>query len=392
MIDAESPLVGRFLEWCSHLSQNQLAHVIFVTSIKAAMRMEKVAGLKEIRDLMYVDFPNEKRVHEALSHAGTDLTDAEQELVIDKLGGSMTDMVKVIYAVKRGTPVGLAVEDRIVEATQSVEKEVMWLSSAIIDAVADPKLCYDTAARICRFFRLMQLFKQKPKIRRSELLEAIFGIHSKELRGYVEHGLLTYTLEPVTKRLVGDHRLRTRFPRMTWPDEWIAVGSPCMREAFTRVLDMPHYRQTYKWAGAVARGFELEESENELCRIGDRLKIRSTEAAKETETLARTAQQWAGLCEEGDAERIVNLWRESHERTLTLSARSEAVEEELAEVQRERRVVRAVTLRSDRIASPQRFNAKADVSSRTPGAVVSDGPMYSRERRSDVAHHSSLNI
>merc|ERR1712060_22184 len=203
-------------------------------------------------------------------------------------------------------------------------------------------------------------------------------------------GLLAYTLEPVTKRLVGDSRIRAKFPRLTWPDEWIAVGSPCTREAFTRILAMPHYRQTYKWARAVVRGYELEEAEAELTRMGDRLSRRESEAAKVTETLARTAQQWAGLCGDGTAESIVDLWRRAHERGLSISASSEAVESELAEVQRERRIVRAVTIRSDPIASSQRFKANLDVPSTTLGPAFSDGPIYSKERRSDLTHTPSL--
>lgn len=366
MIDTKSPLVARFLEWCSHLAQNQLAHIVFVTSIRAAMKLEEVAGLQYVRDLMFVDFPNEKRVRQVLENAETKLTDAEKDLVFEKFGGDMKVLVKVIYAIKRGTPMSLAVEDRIIEAVQLVEQQIMWLVSQILDASNDQKLRFDSAVRFSRFWRLMQMFDHKPKIRRNELMECIFGIHSRELRGYVAHGILTYTLRSVNHRLVGERRLQTKFPRTTWPDEWITVGSPCMREAFTRILGMPHYRNTYDWAEAVARGSELEEKASELTRAGDRLKDRTADAGKAMETLARNLDAWAGIYGEGGSAVLAGLWHEAFNRSSRLGKHSEALEEELVEVQRERRLLRAATFGSDHLVSPPRFATGAESSSATP--------------------------
>merc|ERR1719367_2118436 len=113
-------------------------------------------------------------------------------------------MVKVIYAVQRGIPVALAVEERIVESMQLVEQELARVVAAAVDPATDQKGRQRAAGRLCRFWRLMEMFSDHPKIRRSRLITGIFGAHLGELTKYVEYGLLTYTLPRKKMRLVGE--------------------------------------------------------------------------------------------------------------------------------------------------------------------------------------------
>merc|ERR1719517_236112 len=53
MLDVKNPLVGKFLDWCSSLTRQQLAHVVFVTSIPAALKLENESGLQNARDLIF---------------------------------------------------------------------------------------------------------------------------------------------------------------------------------------------------------------------------------------------------------------------------------------------------------------------------------------------------
>eukprot|EP00928_Gymnodinium_smaydae_P040298 TRINITY_DN27348_c0_g1_i1.p1 TRINITY_DN27348_c0_g1~~TRINITY_DN27348_c0_g1_i1.p1 ORF type:complete len:621 (+),score=89.54 TRINITY_DN27348_c0_g1_i1:145-1863(+) len=341
MIDTKNPMIGRFLEWCGHLCLNQLAHVVFVASIRAAMKLENEAGLQYVRDLMFVDFPNTRRLRLLLAQTLQD--EAEQDMVLDKLGSDTKDAVKVIYAVKRGTPVALAVEDCIVEAVQFVEREVSRLVSAIVDAGDDDKLRFDAASRFCRFWKLMERFSQKPRIQRKELVETVCGAqHSRDLVFYVEHGLLTYTLRPVTRRLTGDRKLQALHPRTTWPDEWLAVGSPCYREAFTRILRMPHNRRAFAWASATAKQVELIEESRECIRHADRLRSRTSDAAKVAEIIGKCAKDSAQLGLEEGVD-FVSMWGQALSGTALLMEECRKAEENLSVLRLKQRALDAET-------------------------------------------------
>lgn len=177
MIDTENPLIGRFLEWCCHLASNQLSHVVFVASISAAMRLEKESGLQDVRDLMFVDFPNENRILQVLSQVQHHLTESDREMIVDKIGGDMKDMSKLIYALKRGTPAFLAVEDRIVQALKQVEREITFLLKSIPDAGSDRLPRLEASLRFCRFWKLLEALNQKPKVKHSDLISTLSLIH-----------------------------------------------------------------------------------------------------------------------------------------------------------------------------------------------------------------------
>lgn len=349
MIDTKNPIVQRFLEWSGNLSMNRLAHVVFVASIRAAMLLEKEAGLQFVRDIMWVDFPNENRVRQALEVAGVELDGEEQDMVIERLGGDMKEMAKVIYAVQRGTPVTLAVEERIVEAVQVVERELARLVASIAEASGDPRARQRAAGRFCRLWRLMELFTEKPKIRRNKLLADAFGVHLGELTKYVEHGLLTYTLPRSKMRLVGESRLQARFPRTVWPDETIAVGSPSVREAFARIIEMPHYCRTHQWAKAIARRNDLDEEERELTRLSQSLESQANSGFKLAELLSKNAKDWAPLYGEGGEAHFADTWRQTYERALTNHRKHEAIQDQRLEVQARQR---ALQERSASLAQP----------------------------------------
>jgi len=358
MIDTENMLIGRFLEWCCHLSLNQLSHVVFVTSIRAAMKLEQVAGLQSVRDIMFVDFPNEKRVKQVLANTGTLLTESEQDLIFDKLGGDMKSIVKLIYAIERATPVSVAIEDRIVEAVQIVEQHVTRLSAAVVSA-AESKQRLDAAHRLCRFWKLMEALSRKPKVRRSVLLDSVFGVqHSSELQDYVAHGFITFTLRPVNRRLVGERKLQAIFPGTTWPNEWVALGSPCFKEAITRVLKLPHNRRAHALTMAIARIIELEEEKSECIRLGDRLRMRASEALRGAEICSKMAplegptelpSSEASVASESpeSSERLqlARLRRQTQGKAVALVMQLQAVEQELAELQQQQHAMRTIVAR-----------------------------------------------
>jgi len=344
-------LVQRFLEWCCHLSLTGLAHVVFVASIRAAMLLEKEAGLQFVRDIMWVDFPNENRVRQVLEQAAGDLTTEEQDMIVERLGGDMKEMAKVVWAVQRGTPVALAVEERIVEAVQVVEREMARLVANIVDVSPDGKGRQRAAGRFCRLWRLMKMFSQKPRIERSKLIEDSFGVHLGELTKYVEHGLLTYTLPRNQRRLVGESRLQARFPRTVWPDEVIAVGSPSVREAFTRVIEMPHYMRTFQWARAIAKRNDLDDEERELTRLSKSMEGQANIAFKLAELLSKNSKDWAALYGEGGEAHIAETWRHAYTRAVTYSMQHEKIEDELMAVQMKQR---ALQEKSAKLTNPVR--------------------------------------
>merc|ERR1712157_102993 len=111
----------------------------------------------------------------------------------------MDHISQLIYAVGRGTPVAVAIEDCVVEVEQVVEKEVHYQINCIVEA-GDLKHQYEKARRFCRFWNMMQAFVEKAKITRVELFEKVFGVHIREFEGYVKNAYLAYTLGPHQRR------------------------------------------------------------------------------------------------------------------------------------------------------------------------------------------------
>lgn len=286
MLDVKDPDIRRFIDFAMYVSGAQLAHIVFLTSIPVAMKLDKTARFRHKREVLFMDYLSRPRIKEVLAESEISIMD--QHKLSRVIGGNLDDLERVLLAMKRGTSCGVAMRHRVEEGIQRIEGILSHQMTLIANATGYQKT--EEAMRLVRFWRMLEAVQGSRYVRRKDLEANVFGAYSNEIRQFLEHGILTYAMRvhagdsspvevtspdsdvalglseglsvsefdlansPETPFIARHYTqdgsidprwegsagvIRTHQDKFavatTWPTEWIAAGTPRMHVAFDKV-------------------------------------------------------------------------------------------------------------------------------------------------------------
>ncbi|GBG33612.1 Mitochondrial escape protein 2-like [Hondaea fermentalgiana] len=196
----------RFLQWCMHITDSGLAHVVFVgRDTSLTLLDQEHHDLRERRIHFPVDFPivTPELVKVALRHAdkgrlfdGAD----EAKLLCETFGGQLRDMEKALDSADTGLSVSAAASRMVTETSHFIEQTIL---GPILQEVADADKQEDLEASYRRYLRcwnMLVLFSEAENgvaLQHDRLIYEVFGEHGHEVEIYVDKGLLRYGWPPL---------------------------------------------------------------------------------------------------------------------------------------------------------------------------------------------------
>ena len=342
MLDVKDMHVRRFLDWSMFITGAQLAHVVFLTSVPVGKRLDKSLRFRHDREVLYIDYLGDEHpaIQEVLGQHS--LSEQQCKHVCDNVGGNMGDISRVLAAVKQGTSCEEAVRHRVDDAVQQLEHIMAWHIQEIVGA-ATPALRTSHAARLVRFWRLLEVVHSAKYILKKEVEATVLYAFSNELDNYIKHGVMAHAVlnHEAAARLMRpqDEILLERSPghpseaafaiTTTWPNVFISAGSPRMHVAFGRVVSQKHQQQKHAWAAAIVDEAELQNHEKHMVTLAKTLRSRASDAEKNREVVAEGFEEWARLYGEGGAEVLTRQWKDSFAQAAEYRAELQEVEDDL---------------------------------------------------------------
>lgn len=191
----------KFTEWCTHVYDCKLAHVIFVSSHPMSeWELNGIAALKQRRTLVWINFPSAAGVQKYLNqefdlHKQTDgkpiATPLQIEWIYNCLGGHMEDLDQAITALVRGEAFTTVLQKMITESINFVEG---YLEAIIKEAAAtqQPEAKAAVQMKYMRFWKMLELLRDRQYVNRRDIANIIFKDHVAELDMYARLELICY--------------------------------------------------------------------------------------------------------------------------------------------------------------------------------------------------------
>eukprot|EP01125_Pyxidicula_operculata_P011959 TRINITY_DN3919_c0_g1_i1.p1 TRINITY_DN3919_c0_g1~~TRINITY_DN3919_c0_g1_i1.p1 ORF type:complete len:479 (-),score=51.06 TRINITY_DN3919_c0_g1_i1:75-1511(-) len=219
-LEQTDPYVAKFIDWCTHLIESKLAHVVFITTASHLLELEVIASFRHKRALVWINHPTPEGIKGFLKEhfelmvpkinpntnqtvASTPSiskpTDEQIDWIVRCIGGHMDDLDQVTSALLRGETFHILLRRMIAESINFVEGILeSILKSASI--TTNPLDRIKILEKYSRLWRLMENLRDHPYVNRRDLINVIFKDNVAELDQYVEYDLVSYLSRGISSR------------------------------------------------------------------------------------------------------------------------------------------------------------------------------------------------
>eukprot|EP01122_Echinamoeba_exundans_P017922 TRINITY_DN9870_c0_g1_i1.p1 TRINITY_DN9870_c0_g1~~TRINITY_DN9870_c0_g1_i1.p1 ORF type:complete len:763 (+),score=165.98 TRINITY_DN9870_c0_g1_i1:125-2413(+) len=197
------PYLVKFLDWCLHIADAKLAHVVIIPSWAFAESfLENYAPLRSKRLQLFIDYPRKEHVRhycrQVLQVIFKNRPTVTQEQIAQMsdwifncVGGNLEDLDQVFSALKRGEHYGSVLRRMITDSVSHVEERLEQIMQQA-DNLPPNMTKEDVYRRYMRFWKMMELLRDNDHVNRRDLIRVVFKEHTKELAEYVMSGIATY--------------------------------------------------------------------------------------------------------------------------------------------------------------------------------------------------------
>jgi hypothetical protein len=187
---------SKFLDWCLHIEEAKLAHIVFVTSFSFAhLDLDAHPNLRSKRVILYVDYPSNQHVKEYFSKISSSfnepLTPSQIEWIVKCIGGSMEDLDRVITALSRGDSYANILRRMVTDSINFVEDQLEKILQQASD-INDEAKKEQVYGKYLRFWSMMEALRDKESVNRRDMIRLIFKEHAKELEDYIAAEIICY--------------------------------------------------------------------------------------------------------------------------------------------------------------------------------------------------------
>mmetsp|Transcript_17257 Transcript_17257/g.33896 ORF Transcript_17257/g.33896 Transcript_17257/m.33896 type:complete len:572 (+) Transcript_17257:219-1934(+) len=196
----------RFLQWCMHITDAGLAHVVFVgRDTSLTLLDQEHHDLRERRIHFPIDFPavTPELVRVALRHANKGrFFDGSEEarLLVNTFGGQLRDMEKALDSADTGLSVSAAASRMVTETSHFIEQTILDPILEQTNSAENPEELESNYRRYLRCWNMLSLFAEADNgsaMSHDRLVYEVFGEYGHEIEDFVAKGLLRYGWPPL---------------------------------------------------------------------------------------------------------------------------------------------------------------------------------------------------
>eukprot|EP01117_Protostelium_nocturnum_P008193 TRINITY_DN2922_c0_g1_i1.p1 TRINITY_DN2922_c0_g1~~TRINITY_DN2922_c0_g1_i1.p1 ORF type:complete len:652 (+),score=205.34 TRINITY_DN2922_c0_g1_i1:155-2110(+) len=253
---SDVPHFLKFMDWCIHISDNKLAHVVFVTSYSFAhLDLDTHAAFRRRRSMICIDYADDEDIrlflNEVAKHYETiqrkTLPPEAIDNIVECVGGNLEDLDRVVTGLTRGDAYFNILRSMLTDSIVQIEDHlegILESASKSESEIVKHKL-FD---KFVRFWNLMEiLHKDRYVNKRSLVVDVFHHQHTEELENLLQAQLITYVNErfadPISKKPDSIFGLLNS----SLDSIALSAGSPKMRMAMGLLLKDEKMIKQHKW-------------------------------------------------------------------------------------------------------------------------------------------------
>jgi len=330
----------KFIDWCVHVSDSKLAHVVFMTSYTFAhLALDTHAAFRRRRSLIAIDYAAPGIVKALLNKLANQefskkpLSPEAIDTIVGCVGGQMEDLDRLITGLRRGDAYYNILRSMLTDSIAEIEDHLEGILEEASKS-QDEQVKQRAYERYIRFWNLMEALHKDGHVNKRSIIVNIFNHqHTEEL----ESLLASHTISFVNERFPDSigKKTDTIFTLLNSSLDSVALtpGSPKLRMAFGLLLKDERMIKQRKWVGKQIEIKSLREKEKDCLQKRKTLNEEIMQYLLQLEKISAQEDKLAAIIPLEEIQKRKEKVLEQHKQAMqTLENENKALEEIRAEI------------------------------------------------------------
>ncbi|PRP88102.1 hypothetical protein PROFUN_04193 [Planoprotostelium fungivorum] len=252
---SDVPHFLKFMDWCIHISDSKLAHVVFVTSYSFAhLDLDTHAAFRRRRSMICIDYAENEDVKRFFTEMSSNFEAFQKPLpseavdnIVGCIGGNLEDLDRVVTGLTRGDAYFNILRSMLTDSIVQIEDHLESILETASKTTNDAEK-YQLFEKFIRFWNLMEILHKDRYVNKRWIVVNIFHHqHTEELENLLQAQLISFVNErfadPISKKPDSIFSLLNS----SLDSIALTAGSPKMKMAFGLLLKDEKMMKQRRW-------------------------------------------------------------------------------------------------------------------------------------------------